>query len=146
MGALLFKLTRNAQCAKQNGAQHRVKRCLGHSTAVAQQASTRRDVAGETMVETLVSMLIIVLVFGFLVNAVLAASRINDIARDEGTSVDMTNVTQGAPNSVEVRIEDATSGVILPAQADVRAQLYEVKDSEGQTRYVYYEYQTDDTP
>lgn len=105
-----------------------------------------RAVSGETMVETLVSMLIIVLVFGFLVNCILAAAHINAQAKEEGKSVDMTNVSSGAPHSVAVSIEDTTSGVAVPGQANVSAQLYEIKDSEGQTRYYYYEYETSETP
>ncbi|MBQ9003877.1 MAG: hypothetical protein IJ087_18680 [Eggerthellaceae bacterium] len=89
--------------------------------------------AGETIVESLVSMLIIALVFAFLANAVIVAARINaSVLEDEDTSVSSTS------DGVVVKID----GEQVPGECT----LYEVKDHDGEVKAYYYEYQYSETP
>lgn len=85
-----------------------------------------RSIAGETLVESLVAMLIIVFVFAFLVNAALVAAKINHGIDSDDVAIDYTKAEQ--VGSVNVTI----------AGQSMDENLYVIKGNDGEARYYCY--------
>lgn len=85
-----------------------------------------RSAAGETLVESLVAMLIIVFVFAFLVNAALVAAKINHGIDSDDVAIDYTKAETAGSVSVKV------------AGKSMDESLYVIKDDDGEARYYYY--------
>ena len=86
-----------------------------------------RSNRGETIVESLVSMLIIALVFVFLTNAVMTSARINaNVANAESSFETAKAKEKGA---IHLIVDDNPTD----------ARLYEVDDDDGEARFYYYE-------
>ena len=94
--------------------------------------------SGETLVESLVAILIMSLVFAFLVTGVLVSARINDSVKASDASVDMESSQKATP----VRV---TIGKGLSTYATAQCDVYVAEDnSDGdgeKTKYYYYEKQ-----
>lgn len=86
-----------------------------------------RSIAGETIVESLVGMLIISLVFVFLVNAVLVSAHINSNVKNADVSYDLDNPLP------------LGSMAVLVDGNMVDVDVYEASAQSGNTRYYYYE-------
>jgi len=93
---------------------------------MARVAQKLRSLAGETLVESLVSMLVITMVFAFLVTAIVTAAKINNSVKAEDVSIDLTQAKSAG--SVKVSIGDYSEN----------RQLYVLQDGD-ETRYYYYE-------
>lgn len=97
------------------------------------KARRRLGESGETLVETLVSIMIVSLVFAFLSEAIVVAARINDSVRNEDVAVDIEDAEGDGTLSVTV-----SDGHITTDSATVRK--YVIRDEDGGERYAYYEY------
>ena len=86
-----------------------------------------RSIAGETLVESLVSMLIITMVFAFLVTAIVTAAKINDSVKAEDVSIDLSQA-----KDTETKVD-----VAIGTYSEKR-QLYVLKDGDEE-KYYYYE-------
>ena len=97
-----------------------------------------RKTRGETIVEALVSMLIISLVFVFLVNAVVTSAHINASVKTEGALLELPS---GTPTSEEatVTLKDSLASPSLTETAKV--DLCTISE-EGGDDYSYYEPKT----
>lgn len=87
----------------------------------------KRSTSGETIVESLVSTLIIVLVSIFLVNAIITAAHVNALVKDVDYSYDASSPR--SMGTVDVSI----------AGTDVPVEVYEVNANSGDATYYYYE-------
>ena len=87
----------------------------------------KRSVAGETIVESLVSTLIVVLVSIFLANAVITAARVNSMVKDADYSYDVSTAMKS--DTVEVMV----------AGKNVKADVYKVEANNADAEYYYYE-------
>ena len=86
-----------------------------------------RSIAGETLVESLVSMLVITMVFAFLVTAIVTAAKINDSVKAEDVSIDLSRAK--SVGTVQVMVD----GQPMPRV------LYTVEAEGDGTGYYYYE-------
>ena len=77
-----------------------------------------RSRRGETLVETLVSLLIVVLVMAFLATSIVAATRVNAKMRDadEAGEVDYSKDFFGKPASLTVSSGRGTSSFTVPVE------------------------------
>lgn len=91
----------------------------------------KRSIAGETMVESLLGMMIVALVFVFLVNAIATVARINDSVKNTDVSFDVSSAEKVSGLDVSVSVDGN------PVDVDV----YELHAQTGETRYYYYERQ-----
>ena len=87
---------------------------------------------GETLVETLISMLIVVLSVTMLAGSIVAAARINQFAKDMNAPVQLDNASGTAP-VVQLTYEGADASVINDVSIDV--VLYK---TDGSVPYYYY--------
>ena len=85
-----------------------------------------RSIAGETLVESLVSMLIITMVFAFLVTAIVTATKVNDSVKAEDVSIDLSHATSAGKVNVTI------------GTYSEQRQLYVLKDGD-EGKYYYYE-------
>lgn len=92
----------------------------------------KRSIAGETLVESLVGMMVVALVFVFLVNAIVTAARINNSVQNTDVSFDIEKSTK--VGTIEVTINNDSNN-------SVDVDLYKVGTETGDTRYYYYERQ-----
>ena len=88
-----------------------------------------RERSGETIVETLVSMLIVVLAFMMLAGAIVAAARVNSATENRTMFVNQADATAG---SITVTITTSTGTKIT----EKTVIMYKMKDSSG-TLYYY---------
>ena len=86
----------------------------------------KRSQTGETIVESLVSMLIISLIFVFLVNAIVTSARVNSRVSTEDSSFDLATAVT---DDVKVTI----------ASEEVDCTLYKMGDDDDGVTYYYYQ-------
>ena len=84
---------------------------------------------GETLVETLLSMLIVVLSVTMLAGSIVAAARINQSAKDMNAPVQLDNVSADTAAVVQLTHEGA-------ANSEIDVVLYK---TDGSVPYYYYE-------
>ena len=88
------------------------------------------EISGETIVETLVSMLIVVLAFMMLAGAIVAAARVNSATENRTMFVNQADATAIAGAKVEII---TSTGTITTGKT---VKKYKMKDSSG-TLYYY---------
>ena len=88
----------------------------------------KRSITGETLVESLVGMMIVALVFVFLVNAIVTAARINNSVQNTDVSFDIEKSTK--VGTIEVTINNDSNN-------SVDVDLYKIGTETGDTRYYY---------
>ena len=94
--------------------------------------------SGETIAETLVTMIILSLAVLMVAGAVVTAARINKKADNTDTAFTTGNIAGGTgTSSPTVTISDTTA-TGTEASVTVPVQVYETKKS-GNKRYIYYE-------
>ncbi len=98
------------------------------------QGKKWQDRRGETLVETLVSILIIVLTFVFLGTAAVSAAKINTKVRDTDVSFRYSEAAAGSQYTLRLKSADGQRNGELPVQ------LYQQND------YLYYTAVQEDTP
>ena len=93
------------------------------------------EISGETIVETLVSMLIVVLAFMMLASAIVAAARVNSATENRTMFVNQADATAGSiTNIAGATVEITTSTGTITTGKTVKK--YKMKDSSG-TLYYY---------
>ena len=86
--------------------------------------------SGETIAETLVSMLVVSMVFAFITTAVITSDRINKKARDEMVIVDLQKSVEDGDFNVSISLNGETD--------IVEAKQYKVSRNKAGDKYYYY--------
>lgn len=95
---------------------------------------------GETLVETLVSVVIVSVAVLMLATAVVTAARVNTAIKAEDTAFNVANASEGVDVTLTVRPEGSATALTVP-QARDDGSSGGVKGYCTDNGYVYYEYQ-----
>lgn len=98
--------------------------------------SGRRGTSGETLVESLVAIMIATVVFALLANSIAVAARVSSAIRNSDVAVDESAAERGA--ELEVTVSDGHT------EATGTAVGYSIPAAEGGDLYEYYEYIPDE--
>lgn len=97
----------------------------------------KRLEAGETIVETLVAILIVTLSMVFLANAVVSASRVNAAIDSEDTSFDTASSEEVESGPVTLTVQGSDPN--KPTSQTVSVKVYKTENEKTENEYYYYE-------